>query len=265
MSPDLNLLLPEIVTLARRAGEAILEVYAGEFDVTRKGDDSPLTIADLRAHAIIAAGLASLTPEVPVISEEAPAPPLAERGGWQWLWLVDPLDGTREFVERSGEFAVNIALIHRQVPVLGVLHVPLAGIDYYAAAGGGAWCERPGGVAQRIGVRAQLDGPPRVVASRSHRGNRLDGFLARLGAHEFRPLGSAVKFGLVADGQADLYPRIGPTSEWDTAAGQAIVEVAGGRVVGRDGAALRYNARETLLNADFVCCANASRAWHELL
>jgi len=265
MQPVPHLLLTDVVALAREAGEAILAVYAGEFDVARKGDDSPLTIADLHAHRIIAAGLERLTPGVPVISEEAPAPPLAERGRWEWLWLVDPLDGTREFVERSGEFTVNIALIHHQRPVLGVLHVPLSGTDYYAAAASGAFRQDRGGVAQRIAARAAIAGRPRVVASRSHRGSRLDGFFARLGPHEFRPLGSAAKFGLIADGSADLYPRVGPTSEWDTAAGQAIAEIAGARVVDRDGAVLRYNARDSLVNPDFVCYADPSRPWHSYL
>ncbi|HUO80541.1 MAG TPA: 3'(2'),5'-bisphosphate nucleotidase CysQ [Steroidobacteraceae bacterium] len=265
MQPAPHLLLTDVVALAREAGAAILEVYAGEFDVRRKGDDSPLTVADLRAHRIISAGLGRLTPDVPVISEEAPAPPLAERGRWEWLWLVDPLDGTREFVERSGEFTVNIALIHRHAAVLGVLHVPLSGVDYYAAAGSGAFRQGRDGVAVRIAARARIAGPPRVVASRSHRGSRLDGFFAALGPHEFRPLGSAAKFGLIADGSADLYPRVGPTSEWDTAAGQAIAEVAGARVVGRDGEPLRYNARDSLINPDFVCYADGSRPWHEYL
>ncbi|HUO96993.1 MAG TPA: 3'(2'),5'-bisphosphate nucleotidase CysQ [Steroidobacteraceae bacterium] len=265
MPPVPHLLLGDVVALARQAGEAILEVYAGDFDVTRKGDDSPLTVADLRAHRIISEGLRHLTAEVPIISEEAPAPPLAERSRWEWLWLVDPLDGTREFVERSGEFTVNIALVHRHRAVLGVLHVPLSGTDYYAAIGSGAFRQGPDGVAVRIAARAPIVGTPRVVASRSHRGSRLDGFFGRLGPHEFRPLGSAAKFGLIADGSADLYPRVGPTSEWDTAAGQAIAEIAGARVVGRDGEALVYNARETLINPDFVCFADASRPWHEYL
>ena len=258
-------LLPDVVALAHRAGEAILEVYAGEFDVTLKGDDSPLTVADLRSHRIIAAGLAALTPSVPVISEEAATVPLAERGAWDWVWLVDPLDGTKEFVSRNGEFTVNIALIHRQVPVLGVLHVPLTGTTWQAAAGLGAFRGERDGTTREVHVRGAIAGAARVVGSRSHRGGGLDALLDRLGPHEFRPLGSASKFGLVADGSADVYPRLGPTSEWDTAAGQAIVEIAGGHVVGRDGRPLRYNARETLLNSDFICYGDASRAWHELL
>ena len=265
MPPVPSLLLTEVVALAREAGAAILEVYAGEFDVTRKGDDSQLTVADLRSHRIIADGLAHLAPEVPVLSEEAAAPPLAVRAGWEWLWLVDPLDGTREFVDRSGEFTVNIALIHGHAPVLGVLHQPLSGVDYYAAVGSGAFRQGRDGVPVPIAARARIAGEPRVVGSRSHRGSRLDPFLRALGAHEFRPLGSAAKFGLVADGSADLYPRVGPTSEWDTAAGQAIAEIAGARVVDRDGTPLAYNARESLLNPDFVCFADDARPWHRYL
>ena len=265
MPPSPSQLLPQVVALAREAGRAILAVYAGDFAVTNKGDNSPLTIADERSHAIIAEALRRLTPDVPVISEEAPVPPLAERNRWEWLWLVDPLDGTREFVDRSGEFTVNIALIHRQRSVLGVLHVPLTGVDYYAATGLGAFRRERDAAPAAITAQATLAGVPRVVASRSHRGNSLQGFLDRLGPHDFRPLGSAGKFGLIAEGSADLYPRIGPTSEWDTAAGQAIVETAGGRVVGRDGQPLVYNARETILNPDFICYADTSRPWHEYL
>ena len=265
MHPSPPLLLSDVVALARAAGEEILAVYAGEFTVTRKGDDSPLTVADLRAQRVISEGLASLTPDVPVISEEAPVPPLAERSRWEWLWMVDPLDGTREFVERSGEFTVNIALVHRHAPVLGVLHVPLTGIDYYAAVGPGAFRQGPGAVAEPIVARARIAGAPRLIASRSHRGDRLNGFFERVGPHGFEALGSAAKFGRVADGSADVYPRVGPTSEWDTAAGQAIAEIAGAHVVGRDGKALRYNARATMVNPDFVCYADGSRPWHEYL
>jgi 3'(2'), 5'-bisphosphate nucleotidase len=256
--------LNALVDLAREAGRAILEVYHGPFDVTLKGDDSPLTLADLRSHAIIARGLADLAPAVPVISEEADVPPLAERVLWPALWLVDPLDGTKEFVNRNGEFTVNIALVEGGEPTLGILHVPLTGVTFFAARGIGAF--RVDDTGERsIHVTVPATRPLRVVGSRSHRGDRLGAVLEALGPHDFRPLGSASKFGLVAEGSADLYPRIGPTSEWDTAAGQAIVEVAGGHVVGRDGQPLRYNRRETLLNDDFIVYADPSHAWHKLL
>jgi 3'(2'), 5'-bisphosphate nucleotidase len=257
-------MLDSLIALAREAGKAILEVYDGPFDVTLKGDASPLTVADLRSHAVIARGLAELAPAIPVISEESAAPPYSERGQWPSLWLVDPLDGTKEFVNRNGEFTVNIALIEAGVPTLGILHVPLKDVTYAAAVGVGAFRRDPTGE-QPITVAVPAHAPLRVIGSRSHRGDRLGTLLESLGTHEFRPLGSASKFGLVAEGSADLYPRIGPTSEWDTAAGQAIVEVAGGHVVGRDGLPLRYNRRESLLNDDFIVYADPSRPWHSLL
>jgi 3'(2'), 5'-bisphosphate nucleotidase len=265
MQPVPHLLLTDVVALAREAGDAILDVYASDFAVQHKDDRSPLTEADLRAHRILCAGLERLAPGVPVISEESPVPPLAERRHWEWLWLVDPLDGTQEFVTRTGEFTVNVALVHGHRAVLGVLHVPVAGIDYFACVGTGAFRQERDGRAHRIHARPTVADPPRVVGSRSHRGDRLDGFFRRLGAHEFRPSGSAIKFGLIAEGAADLYPRVGPTCEWDTAAGQAIAEVAGAKLVTRDGGELLYNAREELVNPDFVCFADTSRPWHELL
>jgi 3'(2'), 5'-bisphosphate nucleotidase len=257
--------LDALIGLARTAGEAILDVYHGEFDVALKGDASPLTVADLRSHEIIARGLALQTPDVPLISEEAVIPPLAERITWPCLWLVDPLDGTKEFVNRNGEFTVNIALIEASAATIGILHVPLSGLTYWAASGIGAFRRESDGRESAIHVTSTAANPLRVVGSRSHRGDRLSGVLDALGPHEFRPLGSAGKFGLIAEGAADLYPRIGPTSEWDTAAGQAIVEIAGGKVVGGDGMPLRYNRRETVLNDDFVVFGDSSRAWHRLL
>jgi len=265
VQPVPHLLLTDVVALARAAGADILDVYAGEFAVVHKDDRSPLTEADLRAHRRLVAGLTRLTPGVPVVSEESPVPPLAERRAWPWLWLVDPLDGTREFVDRSGEFTVNVALVHGTRAVLGVVHVPVQGIDYYACDGVGAFRQSRDGVAQRIHARPRLAAPPRVIGSRSHRGDRLVPFLERLGPHEFQPCGSALKFGLIADGSADLYPRVGPTSEWDTAAGQAVLECAGARLVTRDGGTLAYNARESQVNPDFVCFADGSRPWHTLL
>jgi 3'(2'), 5'-bisphosphate nucleotidase len=265
MNPVPHLLLTDVVALAREAGAAIMDVYAGDFAVQTKDDQSPLTEADLRSHRLIVAGLQRLTPDVPVVSEESAVPPLSERQRWEWLWLVDPLDGTKEFVNRTGEFTVNVALVHRTRAVLGVVHVPGLGVDYYACEGAGAFRQDRDGGVHRIEARRALASPPRVIGSRSHRGDRLTGFLDALGPHEFRPCGSAMKFGLIADGTADLYPRVGPTSEWDTAAGQAIVECAGAKLVTREGTPLAYNARETLLNPDFVCFADASRPWHEML
>lgn len=258
-------MLESLVRLARAAGEAILEVYDGDFDVSLKGDASPLTQADLRSHGIIAAGLASLAPTVPLISEEADVPPLSLRGAWPQAWMVDPLDGTKEFVSRNGEFTVNIALIEAGRATLGVLHLPLSGVTYWACAGLGAFRREREGAEAPIRVSPQAAVPLRVVGSRSHRDERSAALLKTLGEHEFRAMGSAGKFGLVAEGAADFYPRIGPTCEWDTAAGQAIVEAAGGLVVDRHGQSLRYNCRDGIVNEDFVVYGDRSRAWHTLL
>ncbi len=264
MSLDLQrpyALLPEVIVVARAAGREIMAIYAQEFAVTLKDDQSPLTAADLAAHRSINAGLARIAPQLPQLSEESPASEIAARREWRSLWLIDPLDGTREFVQRNGEFTVNIALVHDHQPVLGVLYAPALGLMYAAARGAGAW--QIDAQEQRTPLRATVRAPqpPRVLASRSHRGASLDELLARLGAHELVGTGSALKFAYLAAGRADFYPRLSPTSEWDTAAGQAIAEAAGARVVGLDGAPLRYNARDTLLNPSFLCWADASRDW----
>ncbi|MBS0366931.1 MAG: 3'(2'),5'-bisphosphate nucleotidase CysQ [Proteobacteria bacterium] len=258
--------LEAIGAIARAAGSEILQVYeSGSFDATRKQDDSPLTAADLRAHRSIVAALARLTPDIPVFSEEAAAIPWAERARWRRYWLVDPLDGTKEFISRNGQFTVNIALIEDHAPALGVVHVPVGGLSYLGVPGQGAWREQPGEPRRQIRVRSRCANPPQVVGSRSHRGDSLDAFLARLGAHELKPMGSSLKFCLIAEGSADVYPRLGPTCEWDTAAAQAVVVAAGGRVLQLDGEALRYNTREQVLNPFFVAFGPAAPAWLELL
>jgi 3'(2'), 5'-bisphosphate nucleotidase len=185
------------------------------------------------------------------------------RGAWPELWLVDPLDGTREFIGRNGEFTVNVALIRAHRPVLGVVAAPALGLTYYATLGHGAYRARDGRSPQPIRVRPAAD-PLVVVGSRSHRGDSLDGLLAKLGPHELRPMGSALKFCLVAEGSADFYPRLGPTSEWDTAAAQAVLETAGGAVTTLDGQPLRYNERDTLLNPHFLAFGDRSRHWPAL-
>jgi 3'(2'), 5'-bisphosphate nucleotidase len=261
---DLHGLLLDVVALAREAGRAILGVYASSFAVQEKQDSSPLTEADLRSQDILAAGLRRLLPEVPILSEEAESVPWAERAGWDWLWVVDPLDGTREFVQRNGEFTVNVALVQRHRPVLGVVHAPVPGTDYYACEGYGAFRSDAGGPAS-IHVARPAASPLRVVGSRSHRGSSLDPFLARVGPHEMVAVGSSLKFCLVAEGAADVYPRLGPTSEWDTAAGQCVLEQAGGQVTDLAGRPLAYNAREELLNPWFVAYADDSVDWKTLL
>jgi 3'(2'), 5'-bisphosphate nucleotidase len=251
----------EVVKLALRAGDAILSVYSGQFEVTHKGDESPLTLADLRSHEIITQGLRALTPDVPILSEEASDIPFEQRRQWTRYWLVDPLDGTKEFVSRNGEFTVNIALIENHVPVLGVVHVPVTSTTYTGAANTGAFRLTDGRDPEPLRVRSPAATPLRIVGSRSHRGDSLERYLPKLAPYELVAVGSSLKFCLVAEGSADFYPRLGPTSEWDTAAAQAVVEAAGGVVIMTNGEPLRYNTKAELLNPHFLVYGDRSRDW----
>lgn len=266
MSGRVRELLGAVTDIARAAGGEILKVYdSGEIVATAKSDASPLTVADLRAHRFIEDALQALTPELPVLSEEAADTPYAERSRWSRYWLVDPLDGTKEFLSRNGQFTVNIALIEDHAPVLGVVHVPVRDTSYQGLPGTGAWRVPAGAAAEAIKVCPRCATPLRVVGSRSHRGDSLDAFLARVGPHELVPVGSSLKFCMVAEGAADVYPRLGPTSEWDTAAAHAVVLGAGGAVTTLEGLPLRYNTRETLLNPFFVAWGPKDRDWLALL
>ena len=262
---DLKNLVNPVVALAIEAGRAILEVYATEFDVQEKDDHSPLTRADMASHAIIVAGLERLTPEIPIISEESGLPDFETRGRWRRYWLIDPLDGTREFVSRNGEFTVNIAMIEDRSPVFGVVHVPVGGDTYIGCHGVGAERRSATGEAAKLAVAESSATPVRVVGSRSHRGASLDSFLEALGEHVMRPVGSSLKFCLVAEGRADVYPRLGPTSEWDTAAAQAVVVEAGGAVLTLDGKPLTYNSKAEILNPHFVVVGPRDRNWLALI
>ncbi|MFA5941270.1 MAG: 3'(2'),5'-bisphosphate nucleotidase CysQ [Sinimarinibacterium sp.] len=257
-------LLDDIIALARSAGDRILEVYESDFAVTHKGDDSPLTQADLAAHQAIVAGLERLTPGMPVLSEEGAATPYAVRRDWTQYWLVDPLDGTKEFIKRNGDFTVNIALIDRGEPVLGVVFAPVLNVTYAGARGVGA-LRIQGTTREAIRTRGCAQTPAFVV-SRSHKDAALDTLLARLPAHEAVSKGSSLKFCLVATGEADLYPRTGPTSEWDTAAGQCVAECAGAEVLTLpDLQPLRYNQKDSLLNPGFVVIGDRKAGWRERL
>ena len=264
MTQDLHHLLLDVVALSRDAGRAILGVYSSSFTVQEKDDASPLTEADLRSQEILASGLRRLRPELPILSEEAEAIPFAKRSRWDWLWIIDPLDGTKEFVQRNGEFTVNVALVHDHRPVLGVVHAPVLETDYYACEGYGAF-KSHGGSSAPIHAATRAASPVRVVGSRSHRGSSLDGFLERVGPHELVAVGSSLKFCLVAEGSADVYPRLGPTCEWDTAAGQCVLEQAGGQVVDLEGRPLTYNARSELLNPFFLAFADDRVDWKSML
>lgn len=254
MTVNLKQLLPHVVEAARRAGRAILEVYTSDFDVEHKDDKSPLTLADKRSHDVIAGCLAALNNGIPVLSEEGKDIPYDERKAWEYFWLIDPLDGTKEFIKRNGEFTVNIALIHQDRPVLGVIYVPVADVLYYGHEGAGSFMEKGGKT-----VKLPSEGPCKrftIVGSRSHASQELKDFVEEMkkkyGDAEFISSGSSLKLCLVAEGRADIYPRLGPTMEWDTAAGQVIAEQAGCVVRRHDtGEPLMYN-KANLVNPWFV-------------
>jgi 3'(2'), 5'-bisphosphate nucleotidase len=230
-----------------------MKIYEGEDDwgLRFKSPGSPVTLADMASHDVILSGLHKLNPEIPVLSEESAGVPYDERKEWDTYWLVDPLDGTKEFLKKNGEFTVNIALITKEVPVLGVVHAPAIGVTYFAAHAEGAYKQVSGAGPVKIEVVGNLNEKPRVIASRSHSGSELQRFLSKLEDYELLNAGSSLKFCLVADGTAHLYPRLTPTMEWDTAAGQCIVEVAGGSVTDLSGNRLRYN-KPTLTNPSFL-------------
>lgn len=258
--------LDDVLDIAREAGRAILEIYnTSDFAVTRKDDDTPLTQADLAAHRLILERLAALEPRLPCLSEESAQIPYGVRRGWTRYWLVDPLDGTKEFVKRNGEFTVNIALIEDHAPALGVVYAPALGELYRAWRGGHAYFSTMP-QSTEIPLRTRRRGDPLIVAgSRSHGDARTAAALARLGRHELLPLGSSLKFCRAARGEVDLYLRYGATSEWDTAAGQCVLEQAGGRVLTLDGAALAYNTKASLINPDFLACGDPAVDWTGLI
>jgi len=264
---DLSALAEPVQAIAREAGRRILDVYAGSFSVTAKADQSPVTEADIAAHGCILRGLTELTPGIPILSEEASEVSFAERSRWEWLWLVDPLDGTREFIRHSDQFSVNIALIHQHEAVFGLILAPVGGVSHFAWRGGGAWKQvRASQPARPIHAALTCHQPVRVTSSQaSYRSRRLQEYLEQLGDYRHLFLGSALKSCLIAEGEADLYPRFGPTGEWDTAAAQAIVEEAGGHMTDIQLRPLRYNARPVLINPDFFAFGDASRDWSQYL
>ena len=267
---DYDMLREGIIALSRQASAAIMEIYGGDFAVQHKDDDSPLTAADLASHRCIVEGLEKLSPRIPILSEEsAEEVPALLRRQWPLMWLVDPLDGTREFVKRNGEFTVNIALIQDGEAVLGVVQAPVTGALWHGQRGRGAFRREAGGDLA-IRVRTAATAPWRVAASRSHRDARTEAVLARMGDIEPVGVGSSLKFCRLAEGGMDAYPRFGPTSEWDTAAGQCVLEAAGGAVLdlapgGNFGRPLSYNQRDTILNGEFMALGDKSLPWREWL
>ncbi len=245
-------LLPAVVEIAERAGQAALAIYRTDFATTRKADGSLVTQADHDAEDVILAALAELTPDIPVISEECAAAGTLPAITGDTFWLVDPIDGTREFVNRNDEFCVNIGLVSATAPVLGVLHGPALNVTYAAAGPGSAVRHRAGRPAEAISARPAPAAGLVSMVSRSHRRRSgVEDFLAQFTIAERKPMGSALKLGVIAEGEADIYPRFGPTSEWDTAAGHAILEAAGGRLATLDGGRLIYR-KPDFLNPGFV-------------
>ncbi len=261
---QLSKLCEEVNIIAKQAGLEILKVYSGEFTIERKDDNSPLTAADLAAHNTICQGLSELEIQLPVLSEESTSIDYNERKTWETYWLVDPLDGTREFIKRNGEFTVNIALIHKHKPILGVVYVPVSDTLYYGIHQVGAY-KSVGEEKSNIHVRKTDRNNITVAGSRSHGNQRQQKFMSKLEDANILPVGSSLKFCLLSEGLVDIYPRFGLTSEWDTAAAQCVVEQAGGIVTTHEMQPLRYNTKDSLLNPEFLVIADQEFDWSEYL
>jgi len=250
-----------VIALVRQAGRAIMAVYASDFAVEHKDDRSPLTAADRAAHDVLDAGLVALADGLPVLSEESAEIDWQVRQTWPRYWLVDPLDGTREFVKRNGEFTVNVALVEQGAPVFGVVQAPVTGELWWGGGSIGAYRRETDGTDTPLASARPAPARLRVAASRSHLDARTQALLRKLGEHDRLGLGSSLKFCRLAEGSADIYPRFGPTSEWDTAAAQCVLEGAGGCVIDTQGRPLRCNQGPSLLNSDFLALGDPSLPW----
>ncbi len=266
---QLSELLEPVITLAQQAGQAITKIYeSGDFKARTKGDDTPVTTADLAANEIILKGLASLPVLYPIQSEESRPLPLEQRANWHRYWLVDPLDGTGEFIQRSGDFAVNIALIEAGIPTMGVIHAPVSGITYAAIRGECVFRRDADGTQKTIQARRLVEPVEslRFAISRRQKLELITGCLPDGFQAEFIPFGSStLKSCMVAEGRADCYLRIGPTGEWDTGAAECIVTEAGGAVWSTSHEALSYNQRESFENPNFMVVADARYPWKEVI
>ena len=267
---DRRSLTDALVAIVEEAGREIMRVYATQFDVEKKDDDSPLTQADLAAHRSIKRALQRLTPDIPILSEESTLPDFATRRAWTRYWLVDPLDGTKEFVSRNGEFTVNIALIEGHETTLGVVGVPVQQTIFTGDVSARR-AERRDARGVRVVNGRRMDRAREliVVASRSHGGERLEQYIDALSSRfpkvSRTPIGSSLKLCILAEGRADFYPRLGPTSEWDIAAAHAVLSAAGGAVWTFDRTPVRYNTKDSLLNPEFLAVADAQFDWWDVL
>ncbi|MCN4145337.1 MAG: 3'(2'),5'-bisphosphate nucleotidase CysQ [Thiohalomonas sp.] len=270
---ELRRVLPAAIELARLAGQKILEIYETDFKIEDKKDNTPVTTADFVANELIVQTLSELTPHIPILSEESDEIPYEERSTWETYWLVDPLDGTRAFIEKTGEFSVNIALIYRHNPVIGVIYSPVKKCSFYACKGNGAFYLNDADQVQQIQVCAQcpVDEPRKIIIAGTHSAGSpalqafFDNLEKEFNGYELKYMGSSLKSCMVAQGEADIYARLGPTSEWDTAAAQCIVEEAGGLITDTNMQALTYNTKESVLNPDFFVFGDRSVCWQRFL
>ncbi|MDI1309844.1 MAG: 3'(2'),5'-bisphosphate nucleotidase CysQ [Methylotenera sp.] len=258
--------LEQVIVIAKTAGDDIMEVYSTDFNVVKKDDNSPLTQADLAAHQVIVHALSKLTPDIAILSEESDSIGFETRSQWQQYWLIDPLDGTREFVKRNGEFTVNIAFIDQHQSVLGVVYAPVTGLLYYASRKHGAYKQSVESGTHNIHTRALNLNKPTVAGSRSHSNEKMQQFMHNLESAasvvpELISMGSSLKICLVAEGLADVYPRLGPTSEWDTAAAHCVLQEAGGDIVDLNNQTLLYNTKDSLLNPSFFAKGDTVHDW----
>ncbi|EJA7360233.1 3'(2'),5'-bisphosphate nucleotidase CysQ [Vibrio alginolyticus] len=269
MTKDLSHLLPQVIEIARSAGQMILEIYEKkQYEAYTKSDETPVTSADIAAHKFITQRLSDLTPDIPVLSEEDADISLEQRAQWERYWLVDPLDGTQEFIARSGDFATIIALVDNNRPTMGVVYGPVSGVTYYAYNGKGAW--KIPDMSDSVKIHTHKHEQPEqsiaIAISRRQDINRITNRMSSAWNYDLIPLGSAaLKACLVAEGAVDCYLRLGPTGEWDTAATQCIVEEAGGRILSTQLEPLSYNERETLENPNFIVLGDADLPWNEIL
>lgn len=252
-----NIDIQKINSIAKKAGNEIMKIYQQDFDVDYKADNSPLTKADIHSNEVIIKNLENLHPDIPILSEENKAIPYNIRKNWEYFWLIDPLDGTKEFVKKNGEFTVNIALIYKNMPVLGVIYAPVLNLLYYAQKDRGAFKQEKNKKPQRLPIYNQTNNDTlKVIISKSHYNQETKEFVDNLKNQyekiEFINIGSSLKFCLIAEGKADIYPRLAPTMEWDTAAGQIIVEQTGGKVIEyKNKKHLKYN-KKNLHNPWFI-------------
>lgn len=259
-SNELKNLNFEINEIAREAGEIIRQYFHSDYDIDIKADQSPVTTADLAANKYIEQHLKNITPDIPRISEESADISYTERKHWDTFWLIDPLDGTREFIKNRPDFTVNIALVHLNRPILGTIYLPIDNHLYYATNGNNAYrCDEAGHLTT-INTTITPRAIPRVCGSCAHPSKSMQKFLKNIGEHSLITRGSSIKSCLVADGSADIYPRFGPTWEWDTAAAQCIVEQAGGYITTLELQSLRYN-KESLLNPSFLAFGDKKINW----